>query len=708
MTLPVLLGPRNARVPPIDGPWRHRVATALIVVIVAIAAVLVAVPSWGASTSGVSSWIVSDAGGIGPGAAIQVVTAIGGVVVEDLGVDGAIEANLTTTEASALKLLTGIEVTPNLSINVQSAIAPATSTRSPAAVFPEQTGATSLWSEGDNGQGVNVAVLDTGIDRLADFGNRLVAGTDLTGGGSPFTDGYGHGTFVAGLIASSGTSSGGAYMGEAPGAGLVSVKVAGPSGTTDLATVLEGVGWTMAHAAVDHIRVLNMSLGFVPFESSVLNPLDQAVQAAWDQGIVVVVSAGNAGPFNGTILSPGDDPQVITVGALDDLGQTNPALDAMASFSSVGPTDPDGTLKPDLVASGRSVVSLAAPGSTVYDNNPSARIGSSNFVGSGTSFSTAITSGAVALLLERHPSDTPDQVKAALLSSTTAGPVGNPFVDGHGALNIAAATARAGVGLVQPGGNVAATQSLATPLRIAGGDTISGSYRLSMSGSHAASAISFVDGELTIPVSCSSTGSQVGTIELSLTGGSYPVAANSAATVPSSGLLTSSTQGSTVSTAECGSEAMYASSDELGGLVTAIGSLDPVSVQFRLTDSTSGATGGWSTAALADPLEPVTLGGGVVLGTPWLTSSWNPGSWTGLTLGAPGPVPSGVSSLSWSGSAWNGSAWNGSAWNGSAWNGSAWNGSAWNGSAWNGSAWNGSAWNGSAWNGSAWNGSSWS
>jgi serine protease AprX len=130
------------------------------------------------------------------------------------------------------------------------------------------------------------------------------------------------------------------------------------------------------------------------------------------------------------------------VGSLDDMAQPVVADDEMTNFSSAGPTSPDGWAKPDLVTSGRSVVSLAAPGSTIYNENPSARIGSGNFVGSGTSFSTAITSGAAALILAGNPSLTPDQLKARLLGTTSPGPVGNPFVDGHGALNAyAAATA---------------------------------------------------------------------------------------------------------------------------------------------------------------------------------------------------------------------------------------------------------------------------
>jgi serine protease AprX len=380
-------------------------------------------------------------------AVLSALGGIGGSVSSTLSFIDGVTAQLNPLQVTALQLLPGVVVTPDITVNVEGSIGP--NNRAPAAVYPEQTGATQLWSQGDTGAGVNVAVLDTGIDALPDFNGRLVAGVDLSGGGNPFSDSYGHGTFVAGLIAGDGASSGGAYEGEAPGAGLVSVKVAGASGQTDLATVIAGVGWVITNASRDNIRVLNMSLGYVPILSTVLDPLDQAVEKAWESGVVVVTSAGNSGPSNGSILSPGDDPLVITVGALDDLGQLNAAADAMTTFSSVGPTDPDGWMKPDLVTSGRSVVSLRAPGSTIDVQNPSARVGQSNFVGSGTSFSAAIASGAAALVLADHPNDTPDMVKAALLGTTSPGPVGNPFVDGHGALNAEAAATAAPMDLTQ-------------------------------------------------------------------------------------------------------------------------------------------------------------------------------------------------------------------------------------------------------------------
>ena len=183
-----------------------------------------------------------------------------------------------------------------------------------------------------------MAVLDTGIDRLPDFSGRLIGGVDLTGENDPFQDDYGHGTFVAGLIAGDGASSDGQYQGEAPGADLVSIKVAGADGTTHLVRLILGLQWAVDHRLAYDIKVLNMSLGFRPFESTAINPLDLAVEAAWNSGIAVVASAGNAGPFNGTILSPGDDPLVITVGALDDMAQPVTGDDEMTNFSSAGPT----------------------------------------------------------------------------------------------------------------------------------------------------------------------------------------------------------------------------------------------------------------------------------------------------------------------------------------------------------------------------------
>jgi serine protease AprX len=351
-------------------------------------------------------------------------------------------AVLTPDDARDLALAPGVDVSPD------THVALSTLTGSPhdaTTAFTTATGADPLVAAGIDGRGVTVAVLDTGIDQSPDFGSRLIGGVDLTGAGNPFHDGYGHGTFVAGLIAGDGTASMGQYKGEAPGASLVAIKVAGADGVVDTSTVIQGIDWAIANQDRYAIRVLNLSLGADATESTTTAPLDAAVERAWKAGIVVVASAGNYGPGNGSISKPGDDPLIITTGATDDAGTASPLDDTVPAFSSVGPTWADGWFKPDLVVSGRSVVSVRAPLSTVDRNYPSAQVGSDYFKGSGTSFSSAIMSGAAALVLQANASARPDEVKGRVLATAGPGPVGNPFVDGHGVLDVSAAAAVEGI-----------------------------------------------------------------------------------------------------------------------------------------------------------------------------------------------------------------------------------------------------------------------
>jgi len=411
------------------------------------ASAITGVPAASAGSS--ETVIVTASGLLSP---VSAVLQVGGSVQTQFHLINGVLASIPTAAAAVLDALPGIVVTPDAQVSLQD-VPESTGPHAPSDAFLDQTGASRLAAQGDTGQGVTVAVVDTGIDQLPDFSGRLIGGVDLTGGGNPFQDGYGHGTFVSGLIAGDGASSDGQYSGEAPGANLVSIKVAGANGLTDLGTIIQGLQWAVDHQGLYQIKVLNLSLGFQSNQSTLINPLDLAVSAVWNAGITVVASAGNAGPFNGTVLSPGDDPLVITVGALDDMAAATDSTsgDEMTNFSSAGPTSPDGWVKPDLVTSGRSVVSLAAPGATLVSEYPSAQVGTANFTGSGTSFSTAITSGAVALILADNPGLTPNQVKARLLGNTNPGPIGNPFVDGHGALNVYAAATSAPMNLNQSG-----------------------------------------------------------------------------------------------------------------------------------------------------------------------------------------------------------------------------------------------------------------
>jgi serine protease AprX len=359
----------------------------------------------------------------------------GGTVERSLGLVDAVAAEMTAEEAAKLDRKDGIEVVLDDPIQLHQAAPSATPTREATGVFPNATGASDVVAAGIDGSGVAVAVLDTGIQALPDFAGRLIGGIDLSGEGNPFKDSYGHGTFVAGVVAGNGVSSNGQYLGEAPGVDLVAIKTAGASGATRTSTVIAGIHWAISQRTRLGIKVLNLSLGADASLTTTIAPLNHAVERAWDAGIVVVASAGNYGPDNGSIPKPGDDPLVITVGASDDKGTAFTGDDSVALFSGVGPTWADGWLKPDVLAPGRSVVSLRVPGSTIDIQNPSARIGRANFKGSGTSFSTAIVSGTAALVLQAHPEATPDLVKGRILGSTLSGPVGNPFVDGHGLLS---------------------------------------------------------------------------------------------------------------------------------------------------------------------------------------------------------------------------------------------------------------------------------
>ena len=437
---------------------RRAVATATAAVVVAGMLVGTGAQVASASTAGTQYLI--------EGISASVIVGDGGTIDATLTTVNEYIATMTPSVAGQLAKVPGSIVTPDQTVSTQSWDYQADSTtHAPSAVYPTVTQATSLWSQGINGSGVGVAVLDTGINAsLPDLAGRVIDGVDLSGAStpSPYTDQYGHGTFIAGLIASSGVTSNGAYMGEAPGANLISIKVAGANGITSEGQVIQGIEWAIAHQAADNIRVLNLSIGLMPSGPSGTDPLDQAVEQAWNAGIVVVAAAGNYGPDNLTISVPGNDPLAITVGALDDGGQTNPANYMIPSFTSVGPTLYNGWLKPDLIAPGRSVISLADPGSTIYTQNPSAIDPMGGFTGSGTSFSTAIVSGIVAMMIQAHPSWTPDNAKSQLIATALTPPVNYPLVAGHGIANALGAVMATGVPQLSQASAAAAEQSQPT------------------------------------------------------------------------------------------------------------------------------------------------------------------------------------------------------------------------------------------------------
>ena len=304
--------------------------------------------------------------------------------------------------------------------------------------FVGSSGAGAAWNAGSKGEGVGVAIIDTGTSPMPDLKGRVVYGPDLSGEGR-IIDSYGHGTVMAGLVAGNGNDSRSPrYTGVAPNAHVVSVKVAGRNGVTDVSTVLEAMHWVSAYKDQFQIRVLNLSWGTGSTQSHTLDPLNFAVQRLWKQGIVVVVAAGNSGPDAGTIRKPADDPMVITVGAYDDRGNTNPSDDQLPKWSSRGPTA-NLVPKPDFVAPGRTVIATRSHGSTVEQENPKALVAPSYIKGSGSSQAAAITSGLAALLLAKRPTLTPDQVKALLTKSGSPMALETPSSQGTGRVNLASA-----------------------------------------------------------------------------------------------------------------------------------------------------------------------------------------------------------------------------------------------------------------------------
>ena len=301
-------------------------------------------------------------------------------------------------------------------------------------VFQQTVGAPDAWQAGDTGQGVTVAVLDTGIDdNAAAFGGRIKARIDLVDPAHPARgDPAGHGTHVAGIIAAGRMFP---SPGIAPDASLVSVRVLDPNGHSRVSTIILGLEWVVAHKSSLGIRVVVMALGAPALAGYRDDPLASAAELAWRSGLVVVVAAGNNGPGAGTIQTPGIDPLVLTVGASDDAGTPSPADDVLPTWSSIGPT-PDGLAKPDLVAPGRKIVSVRVPGSTIDLLSPTHVEGPTTIRFSGTSEAAGVAAGAAALLMQQRPELTPDQTKALLTHAARPITSASPAAQGAGLLNV--------------------------------------------------------------------------------------------------------------------------------------------------------------------------------------------------------------------------------------------------------------------------------
>jgi serine protease AprX len=361
-----------------------------------------------------------------------------GKVTKNLPIINAVVAQLPAHQITTLAQVAGVRWISLDGPVVQTSCEGCISTGNLVNVYNQAVRANAVWNEAPyrQGQDVTVAVVDSGINKVhGDFGNRIKQSVNIVYPDVIF-DGYGHGTYVAGIIGGDGTRTQGSYIGIAPKANLLDVRVTSFAGAATESDVVAGLQWIYDNRATHNIRVVNLSFNAATPQSYHTSPLNAACEMLWFNGIVVVAAAGNYGA--NALYPPANDPFIITVGAVDDLGTAAITDDQIASFSAYGVTT-DGVAKPDLVAPGRNLVStvnskfgllsLLRPRNLLNDT-PYFRM-------SGTSAAAPVVSGAIALLLQAEPNLTPDQVKHRLMATANKNwPGYDPTKAGAGYLDI--------------------------------------------------------------------------------------------------------------------------------------------------------------------------------------------------------------------------------------------------------------------------------
>jgi serine protease AprX len=351
-------------------------------------------------------------------------------------IDG-VAATISARHLADLATVQGLTVTPDAPVHVSG--------YNSSQLWPYAAGVASDWN-GANAPptGANapaIAIVDSGIqaDR-PDFAGRVLASVNLSTLTSATNDERGHGTFVAGVAA--GAAKG--YAGAVPQANLVAIKVMDANGMAKTSDVINACQWILTHKGQYNIRVANFSLHSANKASFLNDPLDKAVEKLWFNGVVVVAAAGNYannGEPSGVLYAPGNDPFVITVGAVDLKGSADPTTHTNAPFSAYGYT-PDGFSKPDIGAPGRYIVGPVPMNSTLAIQRADAITAPGYIQLSGTSFAAPAVSGAAAQILAAHPGYTPDQVKGALMVSARPDPAAAPGSVGVGELRMGRAVLR--------------------------------------------------------------------------------------------------------------------------------------------------------------------------------------------------------------------------------------------------------------------------
>jgi serine protease AprX len=380
-------------------------------------------------------------------AVLAAVAAAGGRVVRDLPIVDGAAARVSDAAAVALAANPAVvSVTPDaaghvMAYNSDLGYDPTADTGSLLDVATI-IGATAAYKAGWTGKGIDVALIDTGVAPVQGLtSGNVVNGPDLSFDSQHadvrYKDSYGHGTHMASIIAGRDEREDPAeyakpdrYQGIAPDARIISLKVGASDGSADVSQVIAAIDWVTQHAHDPglNIRVLNLSYGTDGTQDYHLDPLAYAAQAAWRKGILVVVAGGNDGTSNVNLANPAADGNLLAVGASDPNGTLDVMDDTVPAFANRGTS----TRHVDVVAPGVHILGLRVPNGLVDQTYPTARVGTRFFRGSGTSQSTAVVSGAAALLLQRYPDLTPQQVKMILGTPPSSWPGAPPPLQAPG------------------------------------------------------------------------------------------------------------------------------------------------------------------------------------------------------------------------------------------------------------------------------------
>jgi serine protease AprX len=561
------------------------------------------------------------------------VASLGGKVTTPLGILDGAAATVAGNRLSALRAAPCVaSVTPDGTVSLSS-IGGYDPTADAGSLYNTEQiiGAQAAWKAGVTGKNVGVALIDTGVAPVQGLNGKgqVINGPDLSFDSQTpaltYLDEYGHGTSMAGIIAGRDQPKpGGGYatdtndfLGVAPDAHIVNIKVGDEQGVVDVSQVLAAIDAVVQYHNLGNvnIRVINLSFGTSSAQSYLLDPLAFAAEVAWKSGIVVVAAAGNSGSASAGLNDPAYDPYLIAVGAADTQGSLATANHTVASFSSTG----NGSRNPDLVAPGVHIESLRDPGSNIdLQYGSTATVGGRFFLGSGTSQAAAVVSGAAALLLSVHPDWSPDDVKYALTATATSLPGQPASAQGSGEVNVAAALQLAGPA-PKPAPPAPGTTSTPPP-------PPSPPFK---PGQHP-----------------QSFGSATGAGSLDASRGGLDVTSNGVALTGEQDIMGNAFNATAMAAAEV-SRSTWNSGKWNGA---------------------GWAGAGWAGAGWASTTWS---------GAGWAGAGWAGAGWAGSTWNGAGWAGAGWAGAGWAGAGWAGAGWAGAGWAGAGWAGAGWADASW-------------------------------